>query len=239
MNSPAGPPSASVLREPWFRRHPGLALSVAGVLFAAVFLLCLPSDSPGDASTMLYVLPVALVAITAGLRPGTGSGLVAVALTALWALAKGVTLTPIEWAWRVAPILVLGVLLGHATDRLRNAQLECRRLEAAATLHREAIEINDTLVQGMVAATWAFDAGRTDSGKAILDQTILQAQELVSALIRRADMGTRSETLRATPDSPPPSQVSRVVPTASDRPPSWVHPVKALRGGGADAGRAR
>jgi hypothetical protein len=108
----------------------------------------------------------------------------------------------------VAPILVLGVLLGHATDRLRSAQLERRRLEAAAMLHREAIEINDTLIQGMAAAKWAFDAGREDSGKEILDQTILQAQELVSSLIRRADMGARSETLAATPDPPSPAPVA-------------------------------
>jgi hypothetical protein len=168
----------------------------------AVFVLRLLFDRPGDASTMLYALPVALVAITAGLRPGTGSGLLAVVLVGLCALAKGVALTPAEWVWRVAPILVLGVLLGHATDRLRSAQLERRRLEAAAMLHREAIEINDTLIQGMAAAKWAFDAGREDSGKEILDQTILQAQELVSSLIRRADMGARSETLAATPDPP-------------------------------------
>lgn len=202
VNAAVATHPVSVSHEPWFRGHPGLALSIAGGLFAAVFFLRLFSDS--DANSMLYALPVALVAVTAGLRAGTGAGLLAVALVGVWALVKGVVLTPTEWASRVVPILVLGILLGHATDRLRSAQQERRRLEAAAMLHREAIEINDTLVQGMAAAKWAFDAGQVDSGKAILDETILRAQELVSALIRRADMGARSEPLPTTPPPSPP-----------------------------------
>src|SRR6187402_663616 len=93
--------------DPWFRRHPGLALTVAGILFAAVLSLRLSSGTPVDAYSMLYALPV---------------GVVAVGLTVLWAVTQDIPLTPTGWASRVMPLLLLGALLGHATDRARRAE---------------------------------------------------------------------------------------------------------------------
>jgi hypothetical protein len=124
--------------DPWFRRHPTLALMVAGVLFAVVLSVRILAGSPVDAVSMLYALPVALVATTFGLRAGAAAGLIAVALTVFWAIARNVSLTPSGWVSRVLPLLLLGVLLGHAADRLRMAELGRRRLESAALLHREA-----------------------------------------------------------------------------------------------------
>ena len=188
------PPSTPTARDPWFRRHPGLALTVVGALYAAVLSLRLLHGTPVDAYSMLYALPVALVAATAGLRAGTVAGLVAVGLTVLWVVLQDISLTPTGWASRVLLLLLLlGALLGHATDRQRQAEIEHRRLEAAALLHREAIEINDSLVQGMAATKWSLNTGQVETGKQILDQTIVQAHELVSGLIRRAGMGASTE----------------------------------------------
>ena len=198
------PLKAPTPSDPWFRQHPGLAWTAAGVLFVAVLSLRLFTGTPTDAYSMLYALPVALVATTSGVRAGTVAGLVAVGLTVLWAVVQDVSLTPTGWASRVVPLLLLGGLLGHATDRERRAELERRRLEAAALLHREAIEINDSLVQGMAAARWSFDSGQMDTGKQILDETIAQAHDLVSGLIRRADMGERTEPLHAPSQSAEP-----------------------------------
>ena len=140
---------------------------------------------------------MAPVATTSGLRAGTFAGLVAVDLTVLWAVTQNVHLTPTSWASRVLPLLLLGVLLGHATDRERRAEMARRRLEAAALLHREAIEINDSLIQGMAAATWSLDTDHVDAGKQILEQTFTEAHDLVSDLIRRAGMGPRTEPIEA------------------------------------------
>jgi len=203
---------AALTRDPWFRRHPNLALTVAGVLYAAVLSLRLLVGDPVDAYSMLYALPVALVAMTFGLRGGTVAGLVAVGLTVLWAIVKDAPLSPTGWASRVLPLLVLGVLLGQATDRARRAELEHRRLEAAALLHRQAIEINDSLVQGMAAAMWLLDAGQVETGKKLLEQTIAQAHDLVSGLIRRAGMGARTEPLNPTEQADRP--VSDPLPTS-------------------------
>jgi hypothetical protein len=97
----------------------------------------------------------------------------------------------------VLPLLLLGLLLGHATDRQRQAEVERRRLEIAALLHREAIEVNDSLVQGMAAAKWSLDAGQVEAGGQILSQTIVLGDQMVSGLIRRAGMGERSEPFHA------------------------------------------
>jgi len=195
------PPDAPSPKDPWFRRHPSLALTVAGALYAAVFALRVFDGTPVDAYSMLYALPVALVAVTSGLWAGATAGLFAVGLTVYWAVVQDVHLTPSGWASRVLPLVLLGVLVGMATDRERRAEIERRRVEAGALLHREAIEINDSLVQGMAAARWSLDTGQVDAGKQILDQTIAEAHDLVSGLIRRADMGERTQQLPASSPS--------------------------------------
>ncbi len=181
--------------DPWFRRRPALALAVAVVLYAVVLVFRLLEGTPGDAYSMLYGLPVALIAISFGLRAGSVAGLVAVGLIALWAEVDGVSLTAIGWTARAVPLLLLGALLGQATDQARRAEDRRRELEAAALLHREAIEINDSLIQGMAAAKWSLESGQVEAGLRILEGTIAQAQELVSRLISRAGMGDRAEVV--------------------------------------------
>jgi len=170
---------------------------VATVLFAAVLVLRLLTGSIEDAYSMLYVLPVALLAVEFGLRGGLPGGLVTVGLTVLWVVVDDVSLSPTGWLSRLVPPLLLGVLLGQATDRLRRAEREQRRLARAALLHRKAIEINDSLIQGMAVAKWSLESHRIDAGVQTLDRTIADAQEMVSELIRDAEMDRRSEDLGA------------------------------------------
>jgi glucose-6-phosphate-specific signal transduction histidine kinase len=194
MSSHALRPPAS-LREPWFRQRPRIAVAVIATLFVVVLAARLLTGSPADAFSMLYVLPVALAATTFGRRGGVPASLLAVALIGAWVVAREVHLTPTGWATRVVPILLLGFLLGRAVDRLREAEDDRRRLERAALLHREAIEINDSLIQRMSAAKWSLEAGQTDTGLRILTAAVSDAQQMVSGLITRADMSERSETI--------------------------------------------
>lgn len=178
---------------PWFRRHPVLTLCVAVVLFAMVLCVRLLTDSPAEAYSMLYVFPVALLATAFGRRAGVAAGLAATGLVVVWVVTKDVSMSPSGWATRAVPLLLLGALVGDASDRLLRAEKERLELESAALLHREAIEINDSLVQGMVAARWLLESGQPDVGLAALDETIARGQRLVSALIREAGMGDRAE----------------------------------------------
>jgi hypothetical protein len=188
-------PLALASSDAWFRRRPPLTWAIVVAMFAAIFALRLWSGRVEDAYSMLFVFPVALVAVAFGRLAGTSAGVVAVLLIVVWAVARDVSLTPAGWASRVLPILLLGLLLGDATDRLRLVEAERRRLESAALLHRDAIEINDSLVQGMVAAKWSLEAGDVETGLNTLNATISQAHELVSGLIRQAGMGGRAEQL--------------------------------------------
>ncbi|MGN6578086.1 MAG: hypothetical protein ACTHKG_20630 [Nocardioides sp.] len=183
----------SILRaregEPWFRASPLAGLGVAGLLFVGVSVLRFAADDAADASVMLYMLPVALIGLAFGRWAGAVAGLLAVVLTAAWVLTVELDLTWVGWASRVVPPLLLGVLIGDASDRLAAADEQRRILEAAAQRHRDAAEVNDTLVQGMAAARWAFEGGRHEVGMRTLEETLAQGHELVSKLLRDADMG--------------------------------------------------
>ncbi|HEX2893625.1 MAG TPA: hypothetical protein VHO29_06435 [Marmoricola sp.] len=178
-----------------------LTLALAGVLFVGILTLRLLGGTVNDAYSMFYALPVALLATTFGMRAGSAAGLLGVGLIGVWTTVDHIHLTPTGWASRVVPILLLGVLVGEATDRLRAMEADRRRLEAAALLHRQAIEINDSLVQGMAAAKWSLEAGSVDVGLRLLDDTITRAHDLVSGLIRSADMGGHTEALPDTVSS--------------------------------------
>lgn len=187
-NDPSRPNGAVAGAPPWFRERPAWAASVAGVFFALVFVLRLVAGTTEDAVTLLYALPVALVALSFGRGAGLGAGALAVGLVAVWTVVDDIDLSALGWASRVIPLLLLGGLVGDASDRLAEAEARHRALEAAAERHRSATEVNDTLVQGMAAAKWAFEAGRHQSGLRTLTETIELGHQLVSKLLRDADM---------------------------------------------------
>lgn len=174
---------------PWFRDRARWAIAVAVALFVAVFAVRLLIGDAQDAVGLLYALPVALVAVAFGRAAGVAAGLLAVVLVLSWAVALEVDLTALGWASRVVPLLLLGGLLGDASDRLALAGARQLAMDAAEQRHREATEINDTLIQGMAAAKWALEAGRYEVGLSTLDATLEVGHELVSKLLREADMG--------------------------------------------------
>lgn len=174
---------------PWFRARPRAALGVSVLLFGAVLALRLADDKATDAISMLYTLPVALVALAFGRSAGIVAGVTALLLVGLWVLVTGEGLTILGWVSRAVPLVLLGALVGDASDRLSRAERLRLALEAAAQRQRDATEVNDTLVQGMAAAKWALESGRHESGLKTLDDTLRLGHELVSQLLREGDMG--------------------------------------------------
>ena len=175
---------------PWFRHRQRLAIAVAVVLAGAIGVAgwALPADRV--ALSAVLGLPIALVAVTLGTRGGAVAGLIGLALFATWTVlgaSGGVNIG--GWAGGTA-MLVLGALLGEAVDSLvaseeRTRQVEDtrRRLAEAADRRREAVEINDTLVQSAAMAKWALEAGDVQRALEILDETVDAGQRLVTALI--------------------------------------------------------
>jgi glucose-6-phosphate-specific signal transduction histidine kinase len=183
-------PSDSTARidAPWFQRRPRVSIGVAAVLYAGIFALRMTTGTAIDATTMFFVLPIALLAVTFGRVAGLVAGLVAVGLVAVWAFTDQVGLSPVGWVTRVLPMLLLGLLLGQASDRLRRSEALRLQLAKAAHWHREAVEINDSIVQGLAAAKWSLEAGHTDSGLRIVTETLDHAQTMVSQLLRDAEL---------------------------------------------------
>ena len=175
--------------RPWFRGHPGAAVAVSATLFAGVLGLRYAVDDPDEPVTLLFCLPIALLAVTFGRRIGTVAGLAGITLLSFWAWTTGADLSLLGWVTRAVPMLLLGVLLGDAVDRLLAYEQERVSVERISRRHRQAVEINDSIVQHLTAAKWAVEAGDTDRALEILTSTVGSAQLIVSELLRDADAG--------------------------------------------------
>lgn len=134
-----GPPRAAASRP---------LLIAAVVLFAAIFVVRLIVDVPGWGITLLYDIPVALLAVGFGFRIGLIGAAVAIVLFAL-----GENLAPIHvgemtlhpnasgYISRAVVFFLLGGLLGMYSDRLRKAR------EEVAAQNRELERSNAELAQ--------------------------------------------------------------------------------------------
>jgi signal transduction histidine kinase len=184
---------------PWFRRHPGLAVAAALVLFAGIALARFVAGDERDATLLLLVLPVALLALAFGLVAGTAAAAVSVGLLVGWVIASGVELSALGWASRVTPLLLLGVLIGHASDSQRRAEAMAARLAIVEERQREAAEINDTIVQRLAAAKWSLESGNNQAGVEALEEVMEASQNLVVDLL--IGLGAnREDRRRARPD---------------------------------------
>lgn len=170
-------------REPWFSQHPRPALAVAAACFVGVFLLRLAVAGTKDSISMLYVFPVALVALCFGLRAGAAAGVTAVGLLVAWVILAEETLSPLGWLSRVTPLLLLGTLVGASSDRMREARRAERYATAIALLQRDAAEVNDSVVQGLAATKWLLEAGEVERAITTLQDTTVTAQQLVTRVL--------------------------------------------------------
>lgn len=184
--------------DPWFRLHPAVAVWVALAMFVLVTALRFAVAGKEDPISELYSLPISLLAIAFGMRAGVAAGSAAVALIAVWVGTTEVSMTPLGWATRAVPLLLLGTLVGMATDRLRAAQERERRMAAVSALQREAAEVNDSVVQGLAVAKWLLESDEVERGLAAVTETMLTAQALVSQMLG--------------PNSPLPGDLRRVKP---------------------------
>ncbi|WP_137121757.1 hypothetical protein [Segeticoccus rhizosphaerae] len=175
---------------PWFRERPPLTVGASAAMFMAVFVVRLFFGDASDALLILLVFPISLLALTFGTRVGLVAGLVAACLIGLWAWIDGVNLSLMGWLSRIGPLLFLGVLVGDAADRLKRADEERQCLAIAQLRHRQAVQVNDSLIQGMASAKWSLESGRPDTAATTLEETIATGQRLVSDGLRAADADT-------------------------------------------------
>jgi PAS domain S-box-containing protein/putative nucleotidyltransferase with HDIG domain len=102
--------------------------SLAASLFALALLLRLLDHRVNDGETLLFMVPVGLLAIRFGLKGGIVGALAAILLTVVWDLAReGVGLTALGFITRGAAYLTLGVVVGLFVVQRRRLEAELVR----------------------------------------------------------------------------------------------------------------
>jgi PAS domain S-box-containing protein len=97
-----------------------LSLAFAGVMFVAIFGLGILVDDPAEAIAVLYVLPIALVAVRFGAAGGIAAAGCALALFALASLVTDQHVGALGYISRAVAYFTLGGLLGSFSTRLRS-----------------------------------------------------------------------------------------------------------------------
>ncbi len=188
----------------WYRLHPGIAVAVAGGLFVAISILRLLSSSD-EAVAILYTLPIALLAVTFGRAGGLIGASVGYLLFAVINLVEDPGgLGALGWVTRAVAMFLLGGLLGQAVDQARGNQRwalaeQLRRLELEEQKHREraALEINDSLIQGMAAAKWLMEQHKGRQAIDTLESTIEEGGRVVAELLSDSPDGEGIRVMRA------------------------------------------
>ena len=190
--------------RPWYRRRSSDALVVAVGLFVGVSILQWFNDDAAQAIAVLYVLPVALLAVTFGLRGGLVAATFGFVLFALFEIFHSSGEIDVDgWLVRAIAMFLLGALLGRATDQStaseRTAVAEQHRrdqLEEVNRRYREALEINDSILQQIVAAKWKIERGQPEEAAEVLAATIERGERMVQGLLpKRVSPGAdRSST---------------------------------------------
>ena len=93
----------------------------AALLFAAIFVGRMLDGSTSSGLTILYVLPVVLVAVELGRTAGVLAGLVAFGLFSAWAPSSAVDVPIQAYVTRCLVFVIVGAVAGHLADRLHAA----------------------------------------------------------------------------------------------------------------------
>jgi diguanylate cyclase (GGDEF)-like protein len=149
-------------------------LAVALLLGAGIALLRLLDQQPRDATTVLFVVPIALCALRFGLRGGLGSA--ALSLAAVLALIPlaGDRLTFVAVATRASAFFLVGAIVGHFADGRDE-------LEGDITLRKEAEDSIRLLLEQLAIIQRAI-AERSPLD-AILDAVVHAASRVIGSEI--------------------------------------------------------
>ncbi len=104
-------------------------VAAAVLLFAAVFAGRALDDSATSGITILYLLPVVLVAVEMGRRAGIAASVLAIALFCAWSFFAPVQIALTAYLFRVFVFVLVGAVAGHLADRL-HASLEVAQASA-------------------------------------------------------------------------------------------------------------
>lgn len=103
----------------WPERR-SMVLLASAAMFAAIFLLRELVTGTGDGLSLLYVIPVALLALELGMRAGVIAATVATGATGVWMATVETQISLVGLLVRAAILLCVGVIAGRFSDRMRS-----------------------------------------------------------------------------------------------------------------------
>lgn len=96
-----------------------VVLGVAFCLFVAIFVLRQLATATGDAISLLYVIPVALVALELGMWAGGLAAVASTAAVAVWMLTRQEGVDALALTVRGVIFMAVGLIAGRFSDRMR------------------------------------------------------------------------------------------------------------------------
>lgn len=99
-----------------------VVLAMAAALFAAVCALRQASPDGADATELLYVVPILLVALELGLVAGAVGAALALGLVGIWTLSSHANLDAVGIFTRGVAFFPVGAVAGRFADRMRDAR---------------------------------------------------------------------------------------------------------------------
>ena len=152
----------------------------SAVLYCGVLGLLFAVSDPVQAGAVLFVIPVALLALADGLRGGLAGAAIAAVLTAVWVTSDDIDLEWLGWASRITAFLVIGILVGAFEDL-------ARRHVTRDLGERYAAELHDSVVQSLVLAQYAMRDGQDASPH--VEQALENAKVIISERLGEVQPG--------------------------------------------------
>jgi K+-sensing histidine kinase KdpD len=165
--------------------------AAAAALLVLFFVIEVVTGSPREPATIAYAVPVALAAIALGARAGMVAAVAGAALYWLGAYVDGETLSAAHLSYRLGALVFLGGVVGALASQLAEAE---HHAQLQQELRSRAVELNDTVVQGLALSRYQIEGGDATAAAGTLTTTLGRAQELVADLM--GDLELESGALR-------------------------------------------
>jgi hypothetical protein len=162
------------------------ANAVIGIAYLAIaYIIVSGLIKTGQVSTNRLGLATGLIFLTCGVHHGSHS--VHMLLPSLGVEDQAGLALREAWHWPIVWWDVIGAVVavfylslrGSYASVLRGAQL----FEDMKVRERQALEINDNIVQGLSVAKYALDQGKDEKSREAVEDTLKKARELITELL--------------------------------------------------------
>lgn len=147
---------------------------LAVVLLPAILIVAMEVKDARQAVTLLFLVPVVLLALAFGVYGGLAGALVSIAMLAIWVAHQNVDLNTVGWTSRIVAYFAIGALVGYYENFAR--RLMRRQLDESY-----AMEIHDGVVQSLVVASYELRRGDAAEAGEAVDEALASAKRIISA----------------------------------------------------------